>query len=96
MFELATFHRVLPCLGKSHPQDKNKLEGVVESCHILASTDAGLENHIVRTEPVNGVDSTLKDSQEPVYNPVLYTKSRQSCAYDRGIACRSVQVPIRS
>jgi len=39
-------------LGKRHPQDKDKFEGVVEG------------------EPVDSVDSRLKDSQEGVDNPV--------------------------
>jgi len=39
-------------LRKSHPENENELEGVVE------------------WEPIDGVDSALKDSQEGIDNPV--------------------------
>jgi len=54
-------------LGKSHPQNKDKLEGVVKG------------------EPVDGVDSALKDSQERIDHPVrqplsiIGTPSRKQC-----------------
>lgn len=44
----------LPSLWKSHPENEDELEDVVER------------------EPVDGVDSRLKNGQEGIDNPVLY------------------------
>jgi hypothetical protein len=61
-------------LRKSEPEDKCKLEDVVEGCGIkLAHNPTSNANYLQRilTEPVRGTDCALDDSEESVNNPVL-------------------------
>jgi len=56
-------------LGKRHPENEHKLEGVVESYRELAIV-AGVAS-AERTEPVDSTNSTLEDSQEGKGYPIL-------------------------
>jgi len=59
----------IPELRKSHPEDKDELEGVVECYMALALSF--LFTIELRTEPVDGVDGALEQGQETERNPVL-------------------------
>lgn len=60
---------IIPSLRKSHPQDEDKLESVVEGCSTLEASQAGTRDR--HTEPVNSVYGTLKYGQKGIDHPVL-------------------------
>lgn len=57
-------------LGEGHPQDKDKLEDVVEGCCMVSARTIHSSLDIL-TEPVGSVDGALNQSQEGEHNPVL-------------------------
>lgn len=74
-------------LGKGHPQDKDKLEDVVEGyCRIsMCLVHWSLR---VRTEPVGSVDGALNQSQESEDNPVLNRwKLEHHSLKKKGVTC---------
>jgi hypothetical protein len=62
------------CLRKSHPEDEDKLEGVVKCCDRSIQFSRTL-NGAQLTEPIDGIDHAFDDCQEGIDNPVL--KGRQ-------------------
>ena len=61
----------LPSLGKSHPEDEDELEEVVECYAIVRVDRSHFMEGVQRTEPVSGANGTLDDSEEGEHNPVL-------------------------
>ena len=68
----------IPSLRKGHPENKDKLEGVVEGCKKSVTeliTYALLEH----TEPIHSINRTFEDGQEGVGHPVLSDISSITC-----------------
>jgi hypothetical protein len=55
--------------GKSHPEDKDELEDIVEGYRPVS--DSTEEGFVGLTEPVDSIDQALKNVQEGIDNPVL-------------------------
>jgi hypothetical protein len=67
----------LRSLGKSHPEDKDELEGVVEGYQM--SVGRAPQSLCLHTEPVDGIDGALEDGEERKGHPVL--RDRVSCVF---------------
>jgi hypothetical protein len=61
----------LPGLRKSHPQNEDELECVVEGCRAIREPSSK-EAQVKLTEPVNSTHGTLKYSQEGIGYPILW------------------------
>jgi len=64
-------------LRKSHPQDDEELEGVVE-CYIALALSFFSKDCKIRTEPIDSVDGALEQGQETERDPVLLHVSNLS------------------
>jgi hypothetical protein len=60
----------LRSLGKSHPKDEDELEGVVKGYQYQLHDFLRCDVCVALTEPIDGADGALKDSQEGIHNPV--------------------------
>jgi hypothetical protein len=58
------------CLRKSHPEDKDELEGVVECCDWSIQFSRTL-NRGPHTEPIDSIDHAFDDCQEGIDDPIL-------------------------
>ena len=70
----------LPGLRKSHPQDEDEFEGVVEGFGLLSTRKAILTQGRRLTEPVDSADGTFKYGQECVDDPVLRLSTKRYCS----------------
>lgn len=57
-------------LRKSHPEDENEFEGIIE-CYKQSAGTRGTSKWDWHTEPVDRIDHALDDGQERIDDPVL-------------------------